>query len=121
MQELSEYKRPVSLTRKTKFILLGVGFVLGLILVVLVRVLTGEFKSIGTDLNKSAFKLATIKVDTLKKERAVLTAKADVKAEEIAAVDKELKAVDTKRVVARAKIEGKSNEEIIALLDTLGY
>lgn len=111
----------MNLTRKTKFILLGVAFVLGLIIVVAIRILTGEFKSIGTDLQKSAFKLATIKVDALKKERTALDAKLDVKAEEIAAVDKEIKAIDTKRVTAKAKVEGKSDEEIVALLDSLGY
>jgi len=106
---------------RTKAVLWGIGIAIAFGLIFIVRIVTGRWKSIGKDLNRSAVAYAKVKVDALYEKRKVIEKKLGANDKKVIEIDQKIKQVRKDRVVAQAKVEGKTDEEVIALLDDLGY
>jgi len=106
---------------KTKVFFWVLGLVLAFVLVMVIKAITGRFKSMGKDFQKTAFDIAKVRVDAMVQQREAIKAKVGVNDEKVVAIEVKIKAVGKKRETAKAKMEGKTDAEVTAILDNLGY
>lgn len=109
----------MKLSKKVFWVVVGLTLAAGV--VVLIRILTGQWSKIGGDLQKSAHDIAKIKVKALEEKREELKTKLGDNDQKVLTLDGQIKVTEKKRETARLKMEGKSDEEVIAALNDLGY